>query len=48
MVRVVHLQVLFGSDFGDIVGLVWAQFSWIFVGHLWVLFWQWWMVGDGQ
>ena len=25
----VHLWVLFGSDFGDIVGLVWVQFCWV-------------------
>ena len=25
---------------------LWVWFCWVFVGHLWVLFWQWW--GDGQ
>ena len=24
-----------------------VRFCWVFVGHLWVLFWQWWVVGDG-
>ena len=27
----------------EIVG-VWIQFCWVFVGHLWVLFWQWWLM----
>ena len=36
------------KDFGDIVGLVWVQFCWVFVGHLWVLFWRggWWVMGN--
>ena len=42
---------MFGSDFArfcwlsDIIS-VWIQFCWVFVGHLWVLFWQWWVMGS--
>ena len=43
---------VFGFDFAgfcwssEIVS-VWVRFCWVFVGNLWVLFWQWWVVGDG-
>ena len=45
------LWVLFGSNFAgfcwslEIVG-VWVRFCWVFVGHLWVLFWRWWVIGN--
>ena len=45
------LWVLFGSNFAgfcwslEIVG-VWVRFCWVFVGHLWVLFWWWWVMGN--
>ena len=28
----------FASNFGDVAGLVWVSFCWVFFGHLWVLF----------